>query len=126
MSELEIKGKKTLITLSIISVLLDIISVLYSYFKLNAFLSVSSYITNQAFFRIVIYSILIYFCYKGYLCAKWILCLTTISSGVILIFQFNILGSNFLLGIGVISIVVAVLLFISKSIKAFMSYQICN
>lgn len=126
MSELQLKGKKTLLALSIISLILDISSVLYSRFELDSFVSVTNYITSKAFSRMFIYTILIFFCYKGYLCAKWILCLIILFSGLILIFQFNILGSNLLLGLGVSSIIMSVLLFISKPVKAFMSYQISN
>ena len=126
MSELQLKGKKILLALSIMSIILDISSILYSRFELEPFVSATNYITTKALSRIFVYALLIFFCYKGYLCAKWMLCLIILLSGLMLIFQFNIIGNNLLFGLGVVSIIISGLLFISKSVKAFMSYQISN
>ncbi len=120
------KGKLHLIIVSTLIILLDISSTAYSLFKLNSLTSINQYINNQILFRTFIYGVLIFFCFKGYLCAKWILCILSLSSAILLLINFNISNSLFLLILGVILMCLSVFLFISKSIKLFMSYQTYN
>ncbi len=120
----QLKGKRLLLCISGFIILADIIYTIFCIYNLLSLdTSILGLTLTNSFFRILVEVALVVFCYRGNICAKWILSVIMIALSSFLLLQFAGTSSLFMLIIGLIFLFSAALLFTSPSIKAFMNSQ---
>lgn len=119
------KGRKTVLVLIVIALLIDILSTaaISSLYQQIGATDVASYKLLQGIFRFILTCILFFFLYKGYSWSKWLCAILFLLSGgyslIAAISNFNII----VLILGLFYFLLGIVLFASKSVKTFFSYQ---
>lgn len=123
--DLEVKGRKYIIGISIFILLLDVITSGILLFTLLQNANDSSFISTliQGLFRLVFEAIILFFFYMGYDVAKWLLCASLIVvSGFSLLIAFMTLDL-FCCILSILLLLIFSFILRSSAIKAFITLQ---
>lgn len=123
--ELVQKGKKIVISIIVLMLLIDIviIAVTSSVLAVSGYVSYATYNLMKGIFRFVLTVLVLFFLYKGYRWAKWLMVSLLFLGGgyavLSLISAFNIV----VLAMAAIYICIGVILIFSKPVNDFFRYQ---
>lgn len=119
------KGKKLVIGLIVIVLLINIVSIAFvsSIYAVSGRMDLASYKLLQGIFRFILEVLLLFFMYKGHRWAKWLFVMLFMLAGIMallgLISEFNLI----VLVLGLVYVCFGVMMIFSRSVKTFFLYQ---
>lgn len=119
------KGRKMVISLITIALLMDILTIVSTsliYVKSDRMDLASSELLRGTF-RLIVTGLILFFLYKGHQWAKWLFAVLFIISGFASFLSLIILLNFIILVMGIIHISLGMMLILSKNINYFLKYQ---
>lgn len=119
------KGRKMVISLITIALLIDIITIVSSsliYVTIDRMDLTYSQLLRGTF-RLLVSGIIFFFLYKGHRWAKWLIVVLFIVSGLLTFLSLILFINLLILVLGIIHIFLGIMLILSKNINYFLKYQ---